>query len=100
MSVPGFTAEASLYQSPRPFHTAGFFVQNGSSSIYLTQIDSITKLSTDLIISPNCVEVWFPKYCYRVRRVWIDDTLKIYIENYVCGHEPCKICSDGTVSCP
>jgi hypothetical protein len=101
MNLPGFTAGVSLYQSSRLYHTAGIFGQNGRSSVHLAQVGVITQpLDPSVITSPSCVEVWFPKYCYRLKKKWIGDMEIPYPERYLCGHEPCKICSDGTLSCP
>lgn len=101
MNLPGFTAGASLYQSPRPYHTAGIFGQKGRSSVHPAQVGVIIKpLDPGVITSPSCVGVWFSKTCYRLERIQVDDVVKVYVVPYTCGHEPCIICSDGTVSCP
>jgi hypothetical protein len=100
MNLPGFTAGASLFQASEVYQTVGSFCQNVRSSIHPAQLGVIIKpLDPSLITSPSCVEVLFPKICYELKKKWVGDMQIPYVVPYVCGHEFCNVCSDGTVSC-
>jgi hypothetical protein len=66
MNIPGFTAEASLYQTGEHYHAA-LEGTHASGSVYPAQLAELFNPLVTLFINPNPYEIYCRKFkCWRV----------------------------------